>query len=487
MRIIQNLLMLISPTSNLNLNWLLFNIFFIAILIFLLYHFRKNIFDKRVLITILIIVFITFTIYFALIKDKDFFSYDETDSKYYYSIVRTLELRRFEFFATTIGFGYLYLLMDLFLIFNIRDIFATYILIVVFMFVLFVLFNIIAYFFFKKRGFSTKKTVLVILAIITNMSFLMAIFYLKVVYFMVFLSILLCFFLLKRIEKKNSPLLNLLFITNYIAGAYTRPEFFAYTLVFAFQYIKIKLKAIKSSSNKRSKLANSAFLIFFALFLLFTSLLFYEHSKDYSKSGFFWQNFSYVIDNFIGNYNATMTPVFFTIVFLLTGLTDKKSRLNTLLFLSLFLYQFNPLSFDIVLLNFYCLIVPIVYFYNNYRKKTIYIALIFSLLFNASIIGFAGSPFQDGKQILELYYTMIDLNATVYVPYPTLFFGFLFKGSNVEVYGPDILSDLKTPTNDYIISGLEYVPSEAHNNLRLKFEEKLSTSSGFLIYKLVKR
>jgi len=307
---------------------------------YLLYSFRKKIFNKKTIITLIIIATITALFYYPLIKDKDFFAYDETDVKYYYGIVRTNEQRNYDFYATTSSIGYIYILMNLFWIFEIRNIFQTYNLIVVVMFFLFFIFNLMMYLFFKKRGFKRSDIILIIATIVTNMSFLLAIYRLKVVYFMVFLSILLSYFLLKRIEKTDNKLLNILFISNFLIGGVTRPEFVLYSLVFAFKYLLLKIKLIKDYKKNKNRLENKVFLTIFVFVFILLSIMFYYHLRDYSTSGNFWNNISFVMNNLNGENSAFARPIFFTTYFLILGLICKKTRIVTLLFAFLFFYQF---------------------------------------------------------------------------------------------------------------------------------------------------
>jgi len=456
---------------------------------YLLYSFRKKIFNKKTIITLIIIATITALFYYPLIKDKDFFAYDETDVKYYYGIVRTNEQRNYDFYATTSSIGYIYILMNLFWIFEIRNIFQTYNLIVVVMFFLFFIFNLMMYLFFKKRGFKRSDIILIIATIVTNMSFLLAIYRLKVVYFMVFLSILLSYFLLKRIEKTDNKLLNILFISNFLIGGVTRPEFVLYSLVFAFKYLLLKIKLIKDYKKNKNRLENKVFLTIFVFVFILLSIMFYYHLRDYSTSGNFWNNISFVMNNLNGENSAFARPIFFTTYFLILGLICKKTRIVTLLFAFLFFYQFAPSSFDIQILNFYCLIPAIIYFYENKGKQIIYFVLISSIIFNASIIAFSPSAFYDGKYILNLFDRLNQNEASLYVENPTLFYKFLFKDSKVIVYPRVRIYELVYPRNDYLIDGMDNVNNlvtTGVNNLKFELIGPVSfhdSTSILIIYK----
>jgi len=468
MELIELMTMPFVPNHFLKPHWRISNVLLVCATIFLLYFFRKNIFNKKTIISLFLIGVISLLIYYPLIKDKTFFAYDETDTKYYYSIVRSIEFGSYDFTATTTSIGYLYILFDIFVLFKINNIFKTYNMIVILMFIIFFLLNSILYFCLRKRKYNTRDSLLIIITIVTNMIFLISLYKLKAVYFITFISIILMYFLLKRIEKNDSLLLNVIFIFHYMFGGAVRPEFFFYTLVFVYKFVLIKINSIKTSKNKKNRQMHKSILVVFIACFIIMTLMYSYAASGYTIIGYFKSNLLAVASNFNSEINALVIPIFFSIFYFCLGFIYKKTRIYAFSFFTLFVLQFNVYNFDIHLLIFYTLAFPIIFFYENVGKKIVYIAIILSLIFNVMVIAFANSPFIDGKYMLDFHKKMVENEAILFTPYPPIFFGFLFKGSIVEVYDIEKIYEIDRATTEYVI-----VSSDKANKLQATYFENL--------------
>ena len=393
---------------------------------------------SKTAIEVIIVGAVVTTYFLIIMQGKVFFPYDETDIKYYHGFQNIIDHSSFMLFGTTVGLGYFAVPIILMQAFGIKDMFQLFPLLKALMLSLILIFSYLIYFFFRKT--SRIKAGFALAAFLSFPAFVMSVRELKAIYFFVFLSTLASYKLMLKCKDKNCGAeYHLLFLLNYALGSLTRPEFLFFNFPILIDYGISQYKNIKEEDSWHAK--EWLILVVFCLVLIVSIFPFsrtIQRVTEPDEGGNFLRNLNYLKDSF-HNPNLFFGPVALSLVFIVSLLFFKQAFYYGIIYLMVLMRLMNSFYFDSQLFGFYFSIALIILFHRLRKKKAFYLAAAITIIFSLSIVfSNLGTIFMDdGSEIVEFFSDYKDKNMTFYTRYPGVFFSYLFRGTNITVFGMD--------------------------------------------------
>ncbi len=409
---------------------------------------RRDVLDLAMIILL--------TIFFSslILHNKVFFSYNETDTKYLYSMQLTKNSGTWHIYGTT-QIGYYSLLLPLYNAFNITNIFQAFTLSEAIMVTEVFLFLLAIYLIMRYLKGSLRKRkkkdgwrgyldfIILTIMIFSFQAIDFSIFHLKIVYFAVFISTLFSYYFyleMKKSKDENFWLYNILFFTNAYLSCHTRPEGLLLNLpIFLIYFYDVVTKKTKRKLRTTEEI--TIYLLFILLFILCvnTVIVLYSALSRPGNITLSHQLIHEIKDEIkqLGFGNQVAAETSFVLIFILLNFLFKETVIFGIIYLPELIITSLTKTWDPYLFTMYFSISTILFFIywirkskKNYPEIAMVVLMILFFNLTQTYTTFQGST--NGQGTLNFYHELKNKNITIYELWPRVFSDYLFMNTSVK-------------------------------------------------------
>ena len=408
---------------------------------------------KKYWISLATILSIATAIYFMIFGNRVFFSYDETDMKYFMNIIKDAKTNvKFE--------GYLSLFVIL------EKAIRTPSPIQLFHFVKWLnLFLILTMFFlvytlFHRKTSDFKATVLTI-SLMLYPPLLLSIWYYKSIYLLTLICVFVSYYLfvnisesIKQRDSKRFWLNFIAFSINFSMSIHVREEYLFFVLPMLLYSIPDLIKFIRKRSTKEKVAFESVVIIFFFLLSINAYNWFFQLEITRTKQG----SMNIIYSEYLHMPSLDVIPFWdafsFAILFILLIFRD--TRLFGITWIFEFGYiKYFTLFWDQILFPMYFTFALFLVAIHLTKKKYFVIAILFMILCFYYILSpsMKQELMNNGKSILTLHNYLKNKEFTIYDYWPSIYSAYVFSDTKCTFKGyMRYFREHNIPTNAEIIS-----------------------------------